>query len=69
MPAKDSAHDGVKRALVKDGWAITDEQVRILANDRYMWIDRIEPAASHATSVAVVRRVSRSALARGGCLA
>jgi hypothetical protein len=31
--------------------------------------DRIEPAASHATSVAVVRRVSRSALARDGCLA
>ena len=39
MPAKDRYHDTVKRALTKDGWTITSEQVRLTFGDRYFWID------------------------------
>ena len=39
MPAKDHFHDTVKRALVKQGWTITGEQVRLTYGDRYFWID------------------------------
>lgn len=39
MPAKDRYHDAVKNALVKDGWVVTAEQVRLLYGDRNLWID------------------------------
>jgi hypothetical protein len=39
MPAKDRYHDTVKRAIEKDGWKITREQVRVTFEDRYLWID------------------------------
>ena len=39
MPAKDYYHDTVKRALVKDGWIITREQVLFIIADRHVWID------------------------------
>jgi hypothetical protein len=39
MPAKDRYHDTVKRALVKDGWEITDEQITLPLDDRYLWVD------------------------------
>ena len=39
MPAKDRYHDAVKHALVKDGWVVTAEQVRLTFGDRYFWID------------------------------
>lgn len=39
MPAKDRYHDTVKRALIKDGWSVTAEQVRLTFGDRYLWID------------------------------
>lgn len=29
MPAKDRYHDVVKRALIKDGWTIDNEQVTL----------------------------------------
>jgi hypothetical protein len=29
MPAKDVIHDAVKNALVKDGWTITDDPLRL----------------------------------------
>lgn len=39
MPAKDRYHDTVKRALVKDGWTIEDDQVRLKIGSRNLWID------------------------------
>lgn len=39
MPAKDHLHDSVKRALIKAGWAIDNEQVRLKVGDRNLWID------------------------------
>jgi hypothetical protein len=39
MPAKDKYHETVKRALVKDGWAITGEQVAVRIGRRQFWID------------------------------
>ena len=39
MPAKDRYHDAVKRALVKDGWMITGEQVKLRIGNRRLWVD------------------------------
>jgi hypothetical protein len=39
MPAKDRYHDTVKRALVKDGWTILDEQYFIGTDARQLWVD------------------------------
>jgi hypothetical protein len=39
MPAKDRYHDTVVRALVKDGWSITGEQVELVADERRVWVD------------------------------
>ncbi len=39
MPAKDRHHDIVLRALIKDGWKIIDEQVKVIVEDRYLFID------------------------------
>ena len=39
MPAKDRYHDAVKRALIKDGWSITREQVLFIVADHHVWID------------------------------
>lgn len=39
MPAKDRYHDIVKRALIKDGWTIEDEQFTLTVDKRNLWID------------------------------
>ena len=39
MPAKDIYHDSVKRALIKDGWAITHDPLRIQWGPKDMYID------------------------------
>jgi hypothetical protein len=39
MPASDRHHDPFKRALVKDGWQISDEQVKIVIGERNLFID------------------------------
>lgn len=39
MPAKDRYHDTVVRALVKAGWSIVDEQVKVEIARRRLWID------------------------------
>jgi len=39
LPAKDYYHDTVKRALLKDGWTITAEQVKIIVEGRNLFID------------------------------
>jgi hypothetical protein len=39
LPAKDRYHDTVKRALIKEGWIITGEQVTLEFEDRYLYVD------------------------------
>ncbi|MBA2646973.1 MAG: XisH family protein [Pyrinomonadaceae bacterium] len=39
MPAKDIYHDSVRNALVKDGWMITHDPLRISWGGRDMYID------------------------------
>lgn len=39
MPAIDRYHDAVKRALVKDGWTIEEEQVKLKIGKRRLWVD------------------------------
>ena len=39
MPAKDRYHDAVKRALIKAGWTIEEEQFTLTVDKRNLWID------------------------------
>jgi XisH protein len=39
MPAKDTFHDAVRRALVKDGWTITHDPFPMLWGDQRMFAD------------------------------
>ena len=39
MPAKDTYHDAVRNALVKDGWTITDDPFRLVWGDRDFYVD------------------------------
>src|SRR5579862_6004521 len=39
MPAKDTYHDAIRRALVKDGWTITDDPFRLVWGERDFYVD------------------------------
>ncbi len=39
MPAKDIYHDTVKRALIKDGWTITKENLQLRWGVKYTYVD------------------------------
>src|SRR5262245_55558340 len=39
MPARDTYHDAVRRALVKDGWTITDDPYRLVWGERDFYVD------------------------------
>ena len=39
MPAKDKIHDNVIRALRRDKWQVTGEQIAIVLPGRRLWID------------------------------
>lgn len=39
MPAKDTYHDAVRSALVKDGWTITDDPFRLVWGKRDFYVD------------------------------
>lgn len=39
MPAKDIYHDVVKQTLIKDGWTITDDPLRLRWTKRNIYID------------------------------
>jgi len=39
VPAKDHYHDTVRRALIKDGWVIIQEQVYLSHNNHHKWVD------------------------------
>jgi hypothetical protein len=51
LPAKDRYHDRLKRALIKDQWLITDEQVKLKIGDRRLWIDL---EAEHSTEKTLI---------------
>jgi hypothetical protein len=55
MPAKDYYHDTVKRALVKDGWVVSKEQVKLKIGKRRLWIDLL--ATKSAQSLAILIEV------------
>ncbi len=39
MPARDAHHDAVVKALVDDGWTITDDPLRIGFGGQNYWVD------------------------------
>ena len=39
MPAKDIYHDTVKNALIKDGWIITNDPLKLTIGSRSLYID------------------------------
>ncbi len=39
MPAKDIYHDTVKNALIKDGWTITDDPLRLVYGRQDVFVD------------------------------
>lgn len=53
MPAKDRYHDTVIRALVKDDWIVTDEQVAVILGERRLWIDIEAIRASERLAILV----------------
>ena len=53
MPAKDHYHDTVKRALIKDGWIIVQEQVYLSDNYRHVWVDLSARRETEATLILI----------------
>ena len=39
MPARDTYHDQCKAALIKDGWVVTDDPLRLEYGGRKMYVD------------------------------
>nr|WP_236117025.1 XisH family protein [Hassalia byssoidea] len=39
MPARDTIHEIVKQAIIKDGWNITDDPYVISYGDRFLFVD------------------------------
>jgi hypothetical protein len=39
MPARDKYHDAVRNALIKDGWTITHDPLRLVWGKRDMYVD------------------------------
>ena len=39
MPAKDIYHEIVKNALIKDGWTITDDPLKLTIGSRSLYVD------------------------------
>lgn len=39
MPRKDAIHDAVKKALIKDGWNVTDDPLFLEYSDEDMYVD------------------------------
>lgn len=53
MPAKDRYHDIVIRALNHEGWDITGQQVKVIVENRYLFID-IEAVKGRDNAVILV---------------
>jgi len=39
MPAKDKLHDAVRAALIRDGWTVTNDPLRLKVQGRQLYID------------------------------
>ena len=39
MPARDIYHQAVRNALIKDGWTITHDPLRLSLGSKYLYID------------------------------
>lgn len=39
MPARDRYHDEVRRALIADGWQVTDDPLRLRWGKRDLFVD------------------------------
>lgn len=39
MPEKDTSHDSVKQALIKEGWEITEDPYVISYGERFLFVD------------------------------
>jgi hypothetical protein len=57
MPARDRLHDAVKNALVRDGWTITHDPLRLTSGRRSLYVDlgaeRLLAAEKGAIRIAV----------------
>ncbi|MBN3927890.1 XisH family protein [Nostoc sp. NMS4] len=51
MPARDSIHNIVKQAIIKDGWKITDDPYVISYGDRFLFIDLAATLSSKVNQV------------------
>ncbi len=47
MPPRDSTHNVVKQALVKDGWEITDDPYVISYGERFLFVDLAATTSSN----------------------
>ena len=39
MPARDRLHNAVKNALIRDGWTITHDPLRLTSGRRNLYVD------------------------------
>ncbi len=57
MPAKDIYHEIVKNALIKDGWTITDDPLKLTIGSRSLYVDlgasKLLAAQKEDTKIAV----------------
>ncbi len=53
MPTLDYYHDTVKRALVKDGWRITNDPFTVAVPGRFLYIDLRAEKASERLSILI----------------
>jgi hypothetical protein len=53
LPALDHYHNTVKRALVKDGWRITDDPYTVAVPGRFLYIDLRAEKASARLSILI----------------
>lgn len=57
MPAKDKLHGAVREALIRDGWTITDDPLRLKVQGRQLYVDlgaeRLLAAERDSVTIAV----------------
>jgi hypothetical protein len=57
MPARDSIHDLIKAAVIRDGWQITDDPYVISFGERFLFVDL---AATQSSGVIGAKRDGKS---------
>ena len=67
MPQRDTIHQAVKRALINDGWEITDDPYVIVFGERFLFVDlgaeeAQQPSPSAASFVGAERDGTRIAV-------